>query len=128
MTKQLAFGFVKEIDQATAEKAERDRVSRKKGNQDYHLESCLKEHPPENEELDIMSMGIRLCRHIHGSECEECNLDVYNHCPDILGTYWCSEIKQRIPIKVCLKDFLPLCKEWGLKYDKHLGITSEVTI
>ncbi len=126
MTEQLTFGFIKDIDQAAAKKAEEERLYWKKQNQDYRLKESLKESPPENEELNIISMGIRLCRHIHGSECEKCNLDVYNHCPDILGSYWCSEIKQSIPIKVCLKDFLPLCKEWGFKYDKHLGITSEV--
>jgi len=62
-------------------------------------------------------MGIRLSRFVHGSECEQCNLGCFNHCPSCLGMHWSDRYKQYCPIKVCLKDFLGKCKEWGYEYD-----------
>lgn len=120
MRQQLVFGFVEEIDKELADKAEAERLRSKQANQDAHLRWTANDMPPETEEWDIILMGIRLDRHVHGSECEKCNLGSYNHCPPHLPMHWSDRHKQFCLTKVCLKDFLAKCKEWGIK-PKYLG-------
>lgn len=119
-TKQLAFEFVKEIDQELTKKAEADRLYWKRANQDSHLKWTSNDMPPQNEEWDVILMGIRLSRHVHGSECEGCQLDTSNHCPPYLPMHFDEIYKQYHPTKICLKDFLAKCQEWGIK-PKYLG-------
>lgn len=120
MSKQLSFDFVKEIDKELAAKAEADRLYWKRANQDAHLRWMSQDMPPENEEWDVILMGIRLDRHVHDSECERCNLGTYNHCPPHLPMHWSDRYNQYCPTKVCLKDFLKKCKEWNIKLN-YLG-------
>ncbi len=109
MTKQLEFGFVKEIDQATAEKAEQDRQYWKKANADAHLEHCLKELPPDPEEQQIIDKGVRLARHVHEFECEGCNLDSEDHTVGSMFIYTRGDTTY--VAKMCLKDYYAKIKE-----------------
>lgn len=120
MAKQLVFEFVEEIDQKIAKQAEADRIEMKHRNHHAILEWHVREYPPENEEWDIILMGIRLDRHVHGDECDQCNLGYYDHCPPYLPMHWSERHKQWLLTKVCLKDFLAKCKEWGIN-PEYLG-------
>lgn len=115
MIKQLTFEFIPNLDRELAEKAEADRRDSKKRNADAHLAWCVEHYPPTSEEWDIILMGIRLCRHVHDSECERCKLATYNHCPGALGVYWDDVHKQYNPVKVCLKDYFRWLAQHGLK-------------
>ena len=98
---QLAFGFVAVMERDLAEKAEAERRESRQRNADGHLQWNVEHDPPENEEWDIILMGIRLCRHVHEFECERCKLGCFNHCPDALGTYWDPLYKEYNPMASC---------------------------
>jgi len=112
---QMAFAFLEVMARERAEKAERERLESKLRNQDAILKSNVNDLPPENEEWDVIVMGIRLDRHVHGAECEKCTLGCYNHCPKSLPMHWSDMHKQYLVTKVCLKDYFAKCKEWGIK-------------
>ncbi|MBA7622881.1 hypothetical protein ES703_30268 [subsurface metagenome] len=105
MAKQLTFGFVKEIDQALADKAEQERRRWRKANADAHLEHCIKDYPPEAGEQEIIDKGIRLARFVHEFECEKCNFDSRDHTVNHLFTYWSEKYNQQMSVKMCLKDY-----------------------
>ena len=111
MATQLTLDFVGVMDH----QAELWRQGSKRRNWDAQLKSCVDAYPPENEEWDVILMGIRLARHVHFSECEGCKLDTTNHCPDALGLHWSDRAKQYTVIKVCLKDYFRWCVQHGLK-------------
>lgn len=113
---QLAFSFVQEMDQKLAEKAEADQHDMQQRNWDAVLKWHAEEYPPENEEWDVIQMGIRLDRHVHESECQRCKLGCFNHCPDALGMHWSDRYKQFTFTKVCLKDYFRWCAQHGLKH------------
>jgi hypothetical protein len=113
--KQLHLGFIPEMDRELAAKRESDRKESVKRIQDGWLHSAVEDLPPRAEEWDIILMGIRLSRHVHDSECQRCKLDTYNHCPDVLGTYYDETHRTWNPIKVCLKDYFRWCAQHGLK-------------
>lgn len=115
MDQQLAFGFVAVMERELSEKQEQEELERKRRIKDSWLHSAVEDLPPTSEEWDIILMGIRLCRHVHPSECEKCKLDRCNHCPDALGTCWDDTYKQYIPIKVCLRDYFRWLAQHGLK-------------
>jgi hypothetical protein len=114
-TNQLTFDFIPDIDRELAEKREREREELARRCQDSWLHSAVEDLPPAAEEWDVILMGIRLCRHVHDSECQRCKLGHYNHCPDALGTYYDETYQWSNPIKVCLKDYFRWCAQHGLK-------------
>lgn len=117
MKAQIAFPFLQEIDKDQAEKAEQDRLYWKRRNNQAILESHVRDMPPVSGEWDVILMGIRLARHVHPDECERCNLGHYNHCPPHIAMHWIDDYGgQWTFTKVCLKDFLRKCMEWGIKY------------
>lgn len=113
---QLNFEFVAEMDRQLEEEREREQEESKRRNEDAILRWHVEDMPPENEEWDVVLMGIRLDRHVHGSECERCKLGCYNHCPDALGLHWSDRYEQYTYIKVCLKDYIRWCVQHGLKH------------
>lgn len=114
-TSQLCLGFIAEMDRELKEKRERERIEFQERVKDGWLHSAVENYPPTAAEWDVILMGIRMCRHVHHSECERCKLGPYNHCPDALGTYWDETYRTWIPIKVCLKDYFRWCAQHGLK-------------
>ena len=114
--KQLAFPFVEKIDRGLAKKAEADRRDSQQRNWDAILKWHVNDYPPENEEWDIILMGIRLDRHVHENDCHRCKLGCFNHCPDALGMHWSDRHKQYCLTKVCLKDYFRFCAQHGLKH------------
>ncbi len=113
MTKQLAFGFVKEIDRELADKAEQDRRHSKKANADAHLKHCLEHLPPDPEEQQIIDKGIRLARHVHEFECEGCNLDTEDHTVGSMFIY--TRGNTTYVAKMCLKDYYAKLKDGTIK-------------
>lgn len=116
MAQQLTFDFVATIDRELAEKAETERLESQQRNWDAILKSAVRDYPPENEEWDVILMGIRLAHHVHESECHRCKLGCFNHCPDALGMHWSDRYKQYTLTKVCLKDYFRWCAQHGLKH------------
>jgi len=117
MTKQLAFGILKEIDQELEKQRLVEQEYWKRRNAEGHIEDWLESDPPSSLEWDIMTMGIRLCRFVNSYlECSNCGLDTTDHTLGFMFWDWDPELEQDIPVKVCVKDFLAKCKEWGIKY------------
>lgn len=70
----------------------RPDVARRR-NQEYILNNHVEKYPPSSEEWAIITMGIRLARHVGDWECENCALSTMDHTE---GWTW--------PTLVCLKD------------------------
>ena len=65
----------------------------KRRNQDAILEIMLTRHPMTDQERGWLPEGVRLSRHVHLAECEECPLAYEDHTEE-----W------KWPGLVCLKD------------------------
>lgn len=115
MPEQLRLGFMPEMDRELAAKREQERKDFIRRQQDSWLHSNVEKLPPTPEEWDVILMGIRLCRHVHDSECQRCKLATENHCPAAVGTYYDEYYRTWNPIKVCLKDYFRWCAQHGLK-------------
>lgn len=65
----------------------------KRRNQDVLLKNILTQYPMTDEERECLPEGVRLARHVHLAECEECVLAYEDHTEE-----W------KWPKLVCLKD------------------------
>ena len=113
MKNQMVFDFIEVMDRKQAEEAERNRLYWQKRNADTQLKHMVDDLPPVDAEIDVMSMGIRMARHVHDDECHKCNLDTQDHCPDTLPAHW--YLDQYCLTKVCLKDYFRFCTRIGRK-------------
>lgn len=112
---QYQFAFIKEMDRQLAAEREARAEKDREGIKDSWLHSMVKNYPPTPDEWGIITMGIRLARHVHDNECERCKLATYNHCPDSLDRHYDPERKQYLVTKVCLKDYIKWCVQHRLK-------------
>lgn len=113
MKNQMVFDFIEVMDREQAEEADRNRLYRQKRNADAILKHMVDDLPPVDAEIDVISMGIRMARHVHDDECRKCNLGTQNHCPDVLPAHWYHG--QYCRTKVCLKDYFRFCTRIGRK-------------
>jgi len=103
---QLVFDFVVEMDFAAEELKKQEVLDSHERNNDSHWKWVKREHPVTEAEKIWLPQGIRLARHVHHRECEECESGPEDHSE---GNKWEQA--------VCLKDVRQIESELGVKLE-----------